>query len=329
MSISKRENMLRLYRQEGPLFLPLGEDIQAIRAMGQGLLCWVEGRPGQVDELDWFGQNWKFEEHIRAYNPDATNYIVKDVTKWREYMTIPDLDAIDWDAIFERDNITVDRENKLIVLRDPVGIWEQAFSSIEVTELMTGLLVEPEAMYDFFGAMADHKIKMHNIYIDRYKPDVLAFHDDYGHGHGLFMSPSTWRELIKPHLQRIIDNAHSKGLMYEHHCCGYMVPLVEEIAEMGAASWNSVHHCNDPIKCKEMFGDKIAFAGGTMDSWTMDAPSTTEEQIREHVRYMTSKMLPGNIYVSCGFSSNPDRAPIFADELLKSGQQYYPEMRPV
>ena len=322
--------MLRIYRHQEPDYLPLPQDFQSVRTVGQGQLITLQGNKwvGEIDEVDFFGQNWKYEASVNAYNPDATNYIIKDVANWRDYVTIPDLDAIDWKAKFEAENLQLDRENKLILIRDPIGLWERAFSMIQMEDLLVGLLTEPEAMYDFFGMVADHKIKLHNYYIDYYKPDALAFNDDYGSGQGLFMSPATWRELIKPHLQRVIDNVRSKGVLYEHHCCGYMVPLVEEIAEMGTAAWNTVHTCNDPQACKQMFGDKIAFTGGILDTWFIDSPNATEEQIREHVRDMASKTLPGYVYLSATLLEYPERNDICNDELLKSAQQYYKEKRP-
>ena len=331
MAISTRENMLRVYRHEEPDYLPLDIDIQTVRTIGHGILQQETvgvNTAGGTDEVDFFGQNWKFEPVIDAFNPDASNYIIKDVAEWRRYVTIPDLEAIDLKARFEKEDIQLDRENKLILVRDPIGIWERAFSMIEATELLTGLLTEPEAMYDFFKTIADHKIKLQNYYIDYYKPDVLAMHDDYGSGQGLFMSPATWRELIKPHLQRIIDNVRLKGVMYEHHCCGQMGLLAEEIAAMGAVSWNTVHSCNDPYECKKKFGDKIAFTGGMLDQWFMDAPHTTEDEVRAHVRDVLAKMLPGYVFVSGKTISNPERNAWINDEILKSGQQYYKEKRP-
>ena len=330
MAITARENMLRVYNHQEPDYLPLAQDIQTIRTIGQGQLFALKGNSwvGKKEEIDFFGQNWVFEEHANAYNPDASNYIVKDVSKWREYVKIPDFSTIDMKAKFADENIQLDRANKLILVRDPIGIWERAFSMIRIDDLLSGLLEEPEAMYDFFKEMADHKIKLHNYYLDHYKPDVLAMHDDYGHGQGLFMSPATWRALIKPHLQRIIDNANSKGVMYEHHCCGYLVPLVEEIADMGAVSWNTIHACNNPPECKKKFGNKIAFTGGILNNWFIDNPDTTEEQIREHVRDMCDKTLPGWVFISGAAMNHKERTKICAEELLKSGQQYYKEKRP-
>ena len=330
MAISPRENMLRMYRHEEPDYLPLSTDFQAVRTLGQGQLFsikepkWIGGKK----EIDFFGQTWVWEDNVKAYNPDATNYIIKDVSKWREYVTIPDLDAIDWKARFDGENLQLDRENKVIAIRDPIGLWERAFSMIHTEDLLSGLLEEQEAMFDFFSTVADHKIKMHNYYFDYYKPDLLSFNDDYGHGGGLFMSPDTWRTLIKPNLQRVIDNVKAHGVIYEHHCCGFMVPLAAEIAEMGATAWNTVHFCNNPGEVKKLFGKKLVLAGGMLDTWTLDAPDTKEDQIRAHVREMCGKMLPGSVYISVGMAQHLDRNPIIQDELLKSGQPYYKENRP-
>ena len=330
MSITPRENMLRVYRREEPDYLPLLRDIQTVTTVGQGLMFWLEEgtRVRGETEIDFFGQKWKFDPKTNAYNPDATGYIIKEVSDWREFVTIPDLDAIDWNKWFGAQDTQLDRENKVILVRDPIGLWERAFSMIHTEDLLSGLLIEPEAMYDFFSEIADHKIKMHNYYISYYKPDVLAFHDDYGAGQGLFMSPNTWRELIKPHLQRVIDNVRSQGVLYEHHCCGYMVPLAGEIAEMGASSWNSMHFCNDPYECKKRFGEKIAFVGGMLNTWFLDAPNTTNEQISEHVRDMASKMLPGPVVLSGLLIEHTERNQFCEDELIKYGQPYYSENRP-
>ena len=98
-----------------------------------------------------------------------------------------------------------DREKHLTRINDLFGPWERMFSVMEFQEALCALVEEPEACYDFFGAIADHKIRLYEYIIRYYQPDILCMHDDYGHGKGMFMSPETWRALIKPHLQRIID----------------------------------------------------------------------------------------------------------------------------
>lgn len=323
--------MRLVYQHKIPEYLPLEDDIQILRTVEPGFKSAVYGEKSgsEREETDWFGQNWVYEPMVNAYNPDSRNYIIKDIARWREYVIFPDLDAIDWKAKFIADDVEIN-ENKLFLLKDGYGPWERAFSTTPIADLMCALIEEPEACEDFFCAVADHKIKLHNYYLDYYKPEVVRLHEDYGSGQGLFMSPETWRELIKPHLQRIIDNITSKGILYEHHCCGYMVPLAEEIADMGASSWNNVHVSNDPYSCKQKFGDKLAFIGGICNGQYLDMDSTTEEQLRKHVRETAEKVFPGlGVVMETMFKKHPERGVIFKEELLKCGQQYYKENRPV
>ena len=328
--ISIKENMLRVYRHETPEFLPMMDDIQKIKTVEPGYKAVVfDHRDTGEREVDWFGQTWIYEPTVQAFNPDSGNYIIKDIANWRDYVEIPDVDKIDWDAMFELKRVEADPD-KFVCIKDSTGMWERAFAMTPISDLLCGLLEEPEACEELFSMVADHKIKLHTRYIERYKPDALCMHDDYGSGQGLFMSPGTWRELIKPHLQRIIDNVTSRDVMYEHHCCGYMADLAEEIAEMGASAWDMIHVVNDPYACKRRFGDKIALIGGICDAQFFDKASTTEEQIRASVRETAENMLPGGtapvISVKCFFY--PERTKIVDDELLKCGQQYFKERRP-
>ncbi|MSA00783.1 hypothetical protein GKG47_04030 [Lactonifactor sp. BIOML-A3] len=330
MSITIRENMFRVYHHQVPEFLPMISDIQNIATLEPGFPCWIVGgeKPGKV-ERDWFGQNWVYESSVRAYNPDASDYCIHDITRWRDYITVPDPDSIDWEAQFSRENVQVDRDNKFLLLKDGYGLWERAFCTMPIVDLLCNLVEEPEACEDFFKTIADYKIKLHNYYIAQYRPDALCMHDDYGTGQGLFMSPETWRKLIKPHLQRVIANITDQGVIYQHHCCGMLAPIAEEIAEMGADAWENVHVVNNPLKCKEKFGNKLAFIGGVADTQMLDGDRITEEEIRNHIRKVMDEMLPGCgtvIYSAC--KAHPERMQVIREEMLSYGQQFFKEKRP-
>lgn len=327
--ISIRENMLKVYHHEIPDFLPLIEDIQNIATVEPGFSREIyKGEKSLPLDVDWFGQEWILEPNINAYNPNVNNYIIEDMSEWRKYITIPDPDSVDWKSFFDKKNIVVNR-NKVVLIKDGFGLWERAFSMVPIVDLLCSLLTDPEACKDFFGAVADYKIKMHNYYIEYYNPDILLMHDDYGSGQGLFMSPDTWRELIKPHLQRVIDNIRDHGVIYEHHCCGILRPLCPEIAEMGADAWENVHVANDPVACKAEFGDKLAFIGGVGDTQYLDSDNRTEDEIRNSIRKTMDEMLPGVgtvIYIAC--KAHPERKKFISNEIYNYGQQFFKEKRP-
>ena len=166
MPITLRENMWMVYQHKTPEYLPLGRDIQLVHTVEPGHKAVVYERKQSCNknEIDWFGQNWVYEPMIKAYNPDATNYIIKDITRWRDYVSLPDVDAVDWKARFDVENFERD-ENRMLLLKDRDGLWERAFLMVPITDLLCALIEEPEACEDFFSTIADHKIKLHNHYL--------------------------------------------------------------------------------------------------------------------------------------------------------------------
>jgi hypothetical protein len=242
-------------------------------------------------------------------------------------MKFPKFDKLDWEGHATKETANWDRDHKLSRLTIGYGLWERLFTVMPFVDALEALITEPEACYDFFGAVADHKIRLHEYCIKYYKPDLLIMHDDYGNNSSLFMSPDTWRNLIKPHLKRVIEHVTSMGVMYEHHCCGYLAPLVEEIAEMGATSYNTVHISNNPPELKKKLGGKIAFMGG-FDNQLIDSPTSTEEEIRAHVRETTDKLAPGGSWVPRVVLKDKAKAEIFKDEILKYSVTHYYGPRP-
>lgn len=198
---------------------------------------------------------------------------------------------------------------------------------MEFQDALCALMEEPEACYDFFGAIADHKIRLYEYIIKYYRPDIICMHDDYGHGKGMFMSPEVWRELIKPHLQRIIDMVASYGVIYEHHCCGYFAPILGEIADMGCAATNLVHKSNHPAELKKELGHKMCMIGA-FDTQYLDAPSTAEEEMRASVRKTLDEMAPGGSYITlCGLKTK-GRNEIVTDEIRRYSGNFYACPRP-
>ena len=330
MAITFRENMMLVYQHQHPEFLPLMEDVDTCKPMGLNFVNEVpDGGLTKLINQDWFGQKWQYEPNIRASNPAPDSALLDDITQWEERLQFPDLDKLDWEEHALADTSHWDRAHKLSKVVDRLGPWERMFSILPFVDALCALVEEPEACAAFFSAMADHKIRLHNYYIHYYKPDIINMHDDYGSGMGMFMSPDTWRQLIKPQLQRIIDNITSQGVLYEHHCCGVMAPIAEEIADMGASAWATVHVANHPLECKQRFGQKLALIGGVCDTQFMDQESTTPEQIRAHVRETADKMLSGlGTVLSCQFVAHPERASIWKEEILRYGQQFFRSQRP-
>lgn len=325
VSLSLKENMMLVLQHKEPEYMPLISDFDQAWPGGMDFVCEAP-RVSGVNK-DWFGQSWTFEPKIGACNPTPGCYLLDDITKWKDVIRFPSFDKMDWEGYAARDTAGWDRDRKMSRVTIGYGMWERLFCIMPFDEALCALIEEPEACYEFFGAVADHKIRLHEYVIKYYKPDVLCMHDDYGSGTGMFMSPEVWRELIKPHLQRVIDHVRDHGVMYEHHCCGYFAPILPEMADMGVTMFNSVHKSNKPAELKKQIGHKITFNGG-FDTQYMDGENITEEEIRAHVRNTIDELAPGGSWVPRYMLVHRDRGAFITDELLKYGATHYYGKRP-
>lgn len=324
-SLSYRENTLLAYQHKEPEFFPMARDMDTCAPRGMDFIRESISVPGTA--TDWFGQSWTFEPNIGGANPTPGMHLVPDITRWKEYMKFPDLSKLDWEGYAARDTAKWDREHKLSRVMVGFGLWERMFSVMDFRDALMALVEEPECCYEFFSAVADHKIRLYQYLIKYYKPDILIMHDDYGSGAGMFMAPETWRELIKPNLQKVINCIVEAGVIYEHHCCGYFAPIVGEIADMGCSATNTMHISNHPAELKKKVGYKMCFVGG-FDTQFMDKPETTEAQIRESIDNTIDELAPGGSWVAQAGLKTKERNSIVNDELIRYGSTKYTCKRP-
>ena len=129
--------------------------------------------------------------------------------------------------------------------------------------------------------------------------DVINAHDDYGTNDGMFMSPDTWRELIKPELKRIVDACHECGVIYQHHSCGYIEPIVPDFVEIGVDAVDTFQaSCNPNVKAlKEQYGDRLTFCGGFDNMNVLDRPDVTKEETQAEYERVINDLAPGGSYV--------------------------------
>ena len=315
--LSLKENMELVIQHKTPEYMPMISDFDTVRL---DALDFINERPVIPGvNLDWFGQSWTYEPKCGAANPTPDVHLVTDLEKWREQMIFPDIEKLDWEGRSKRDTENWQRDKKMSRLTVAFGMWERMFSVVEFQDALCALMLEPELCYDFFGAVADHKIRLHEKVIKYYKPDILCMHDDYGTSQGLFMPPDIWRKLLKPHLKRVVDHVQSLGVKYEHHNCGYFVPLMDDMVELGVEIMNPLHRSNDIAAMKKQYGDKITFIGG-LEVQKIAAPGISEEEVREHVRYTMDIMCPGGGYIVFAIIKNFD---VVQDEVLKYATKFY------
>jgi len=142
--------------------------------------------------------------------------------------------------------------------------------------------------------------------------DWLWTGDDVGGQQSLIMSPDCWRELIKPHLARIVQVGRSRGLWVAYHSCGAIHPIIPDLIEIGLNVLNPIQ-CNgpgmNPYELKKEFGKRLAFMGG-IDTQELLPKGTTADVRRETERLLAAMTADGGGYILAASHTIPPETPI-------------------
>ncbi len=155
---------------------------------------------------------------------------------------------------------------------------------------MMDMVDDPELTRTMFNRCMDFAIQLGKAACDQFPLDWLWTGDDVAAQGGMMISPKSWRNLIKPGLQRVFDVGKSRGLWVAYHCCGGLRPIIPDLIEIGLDVLNPVQgNCPgmNPFELKKEFGDILAFMGGVDTQGLLPHASVTE------VRRATAELLQG------------------------------------
>jgi uroporphyrinogen decarboxylase len=115
--------------------------------------------------------------------------------------------------------------------------------------------------------------------------DVLMLGDDVATQIDMMISPALWRSTLKPRLAEVIRAAKAVNpeILIFYHGDGNMERIVPELIEIGVEILNPVQpECMDPLRMKELFGDKLAFWGciGTQTTMPFGTPCEVKQSVR-------------------------------------------------
>ena len=283
-----------------------------------------------TNSYDQWGTYIMFPEDAPAAVPFVTeeNQVIRDVTRWRDYVKVPDLAgkcADGWEEAIAA-KAAIDQEQYLTMTVMGTGIFEQLHMLMTFEDTLVNLLLEPEAMAELIDVICEYRLTYMKLIVEHLHPDLICSHDDWGSKTGLFFSVETWRELFKEPYRRLYDYLHENGVIVIHHGDSYMEPLVEDMAEIGVDIWQGVLPTNDITAISEKVGDRMLLMGG-IDS-VVDRPDATEEEIRAETRRALDAYghlkgyWPGMTYGGPG-SLYPHVEPIIIDEINRYNKERF------
>ncbi|UWG96316.1 uroporphyrinogen decarboxylase [Dehalobacter sp. DCM] len=324
--LTKRQNLLETIRGGNPdRFVNQYEFMNLIMEVPMG----VEFNYGKIWKDQW-GITWNWPEGQLGMFPvhDAEHTVIKDITEWKKYLTIPVVPTSDeaWGPAIAHANSVDRREEYVTGLKIP-GIFEMTHHLMGVENALMALYEEPEAMREFIDALTQYELEWAKVMIEKIHPDCLFHHDDWGSQKSTFISPEMFEEFLLPAYKKIYGYYKANGVeLIVHHSDSYAASLVPFMIDMGIDIWQGVMTTNNTPELIKQYGGRISFMG-QLDSGPIDFPGWTPELVAREVEKVCKEcgklyFIP-NLTQGLNFSSFPGVYDAVSKEVDKISKEIF------
>ena len=264
MPMTPKENIIAVLNHETREWIPssLSDTVSAGFGSGPGP-AFEKGPLGGGP--DGFGINWVTPASGGgAPIPEPGHFLMnaETIVDWKKLVKFPDLSSFDWETQAKAELSFGNPDIQAVDFGSGNGPFERMATLMGFEEALMAMYEEPEACFELMDAIADYKIQVAEYAKKYYHADLFTNYDDIATERGLFMSPESYRALIKPAHTKINDAVRALGMIPIQHTCGKADALTEDFNDTHAAAWTSVQPTNDISGILEKYGDQFCIIGG-------------------------------------------------------------------
>ena len=298
--LTEKENYLMCLAGEQPEWIPhMSMDPRRPGPTGNASVSWLRKHYDPTgDHKDIFGVQYiTSAEAAGGMLPQTWDFILDDITKWRDVIKAPDISGFDWEQMAKHDleRAHLDRTNRAATYAaGGTGFFQHLMAFMGFTEGLCALYEEPDECDELFDYICDFYCEVTEKTIDLYKPDIFTLTDDTAAWNNPFVGLDMMQHFFVPRYKRLADFAHERNIPVTLHNCGKCEIFMDDMVNVvGISGWNPAQNCNDLAAIKEKFGNRLVLTGCINSSQTFEKPGITEEEIREIVWDVANKYAPG------------------------------------
>ena len=292
----------------------LGCDIRLVGGRFVGPDNLVGGAGVTAQGKDFLGIVWKpVKNEFAIYNEIAFHPLgnVTTVREVEEY-SWPSVDWFDYSTLPE-DIDRINRDERYCISFFVGGSFETPWYMRGLSRFLMDLVECPD-IAEAISARATEFYKqraLRAIEEAKGKIDLVYSGGDIGTQRGMMLAPDLWRKHIKPYSSQLIRTFKDMGLVTMYHSCGSIVPVIEDLIEMGLDILDPIQpraEGMDPVSLKKRFGDRLVFHGGVDEQQLL--PHGTTEDVRAQVARLMAELGGDGAYIVCpAHAIQPDTPP--------------------
>ena len=145
--------------------------------------------------------------------------------------------------------------------------FQDACSAFGMEHALMVMLTNPSMFKAVIDRITTFYLRANEIFYEATRGylDAILIGNDFGSQTGLMVQPELIREFVFPGTKLLIEQAGSYGLKVMHHSCGSIVPIIDDLHNLGADIIHPVQALAkdmDVVNLKRKFGSTVAFCGG-------------------------------------------------------------------
>jgi len=201
------------------------------------------------------------------------------------------------------------------------GCWQDLACIYGIENLIMDALQDPDWVHNALRVLQSRKL----VYVDSMKGanyDILELGG--GDASTTVISPDIFETFVAPYDSEVISHIHQAGQRVAYHTCGGMMPILEQIADMGPDDMETFTPEGmggdvNLSEAKKRIGDRVCMIGGfDQFHFFMDCnPADTRKEVR---RCFQEAGEGGGYILSPSdhfFDAEPELIQAFADEAKK------------
>ncbi|MFY9176054.1 MAG: uroporphyrinogen decarboxylase family protein [Caldicoprobacterales bacterium] len=268
----------------------------------------VEALPRKVDFSTYFkdkGSDISVDHWGVGYIQGSLEHFNRMVHPMEDFETIEEFKSFPYPNVEEDYNWdklpsiveSIKKSDLIAVASMAITIFEIAWYLRGMDQFMVDLMMQPELACYHMDRITHIRCECARRYA-RAGVDILHVGDDVATQRDMMMSPEMWRKFLKPRLKKVIDAARevNPDILIDYHSDGNVESIIPDLIEIGVDILNPVQpECMDPVKIKELYGDKLSFRGTIGTQTTM--PFGSAEEVKRVCREMIDKIGKGGGFI--------------------------------
>ena len=175
----------------------------------------------------------------------------------------------------------------------PCTVWETSWYLRSMEDLMDNMMMDDERATVLLDRVTEHSCQRMRYFAEM-GTDIVETGDDIGMQFAPMMSMDLWRKWLKPRLAKVLAAGREikPDLLIFYHSCGYVLPFIDELIEIGVDILNPVQpECMDFAAVHEKYGDRLSFWStiGTQSTLPFGKPEDVKAVVERNLRVCGAK----------------------------------------